>query len=193
LPSAPNEAITAEVIRDFLADRTGPPSVTLVVEDEPQGTAGTVRTNSRFVDGEESFWILYADNLTTASLRRMLATHWRHTGLMTLGLFHAPVPSAAGIVQMGADGRIVAFEEKPAKPAGDLANAGIYLARADLLDELPLPAAPGQVLDFGFHVLPALVGRMYGHVIEEFFIDIGTPTALERASAGWANQGRAVT
>jgi NDP-sugar pyrophosphorylase family protein len=109
-----------------------------------------------------------------------------------MGLFHAPVPSAAGIVQMAEDGRIVAFEEKPEKPVGDLANAGIYLVRSGLFSEVNPPTGAGHVFDFGFHVLPALVGRMYGHVIEEFFIDIGTPAALERAAAEWTNHGRVV-
>ena len=183
----------ANVVRDYFAARSGPPSVTLVVEEEPQGTAGTVWANRWFVDGEESFWVLYADNLTGVSLPCMLATHRRHTGPLTMGLFHAPVPSAAGIVQMDGTGRIVAFEEKPARPAGDLANAGIYLVRSGVFSEVRGPSTAGQVLDFGFHVLPALVGRMYGHVIEEFFIDIGTPEALERASAEWTHHGRAVT
>lgn len=180
----------ADRVREYLASVNGPPRVRLVVETEPVGTAGTVSANRGFVEGEESFWILYADNLTTLPLAEMLATHRRHREPLTIGLFHAPVPTAAGIVEMDQDGRIVSFEEKPAHPRGDLANAGIYLARPALVRELPDPA--GAVLDFGFHVLPGFVGRMFGHVIEEFFIDIGTPAALARASAGWASRKREV-
>ncbi|RPJ82066.1 MAG: nucleotidyltransferase family protein, partial [Acidobacteria bacterium] len=170
-------------VREHLAGRSAPPRVELVVESEPRGTAGTVVANRSFVQGEESFWVIYADNLTNLSLGEMLATHRRHDGVMTMGLFHAPVPSAAGIVQMDAEGRIVSFEEKPARPRGDLANAGLYLARAALLDELQAEA--DGVLDFGFHVLPRLAGRMHGHVIEDFFMDIGTPAALALAAAAW--------
>ncbi len=176
----------ADRVREHLAGRNGPPRVTLVVESEPTGTAGTVSANRGFVQGEESFWILYADNLTTLSLNDMLATHRRHREPLTIGLFHAPVPTAAGIVEIDGDGRIVSFEEKPAHPRGDLANAGIYLARPELVRELPDAAA--GVLDFGFHVLPRFVDRMFGHVIEQFFIDIGTPAALARASAAWASR-----
>jgi len=176
----------ADLVRDYLAGRPGAPRVDLVLEDEPIGSAGTVSANRWFVEGEESFWILYADNLTRLSLGDMLATHRRHRGPLTVGLFHAPVPSAAGIVEMDADGRIVSFEEKPVQPKSDLANAGVYLARSELIRELP--ETSDGVLDFGFHVLPKFVGRMYGHVIEEFFIDIGTPAALARASAEWGRR-----
>jgi mannose-1-phosphate guanylyltransferase len=155
-----------------------------VCETEPIGTAGTVRENREFVQGEESFWVLYADNLTDCPLADMLRFHGTHDGPLTMGLFHAPVPTAAGIVQMDAAGRIVAFDEKPAHPKGDLANAGIYVVRSQVLDTLSTPA--DGVLDFGFHVLPGLVGRMYGYVIEQFHMDIGTPSALAEASAAWA-------
>ena len=172
-------------VREFLARRSGTPRVELVIETDPRGTAGTVSANRWFVEGEESFWIIYADNLTDCSLAAMLDTHRRHDELLTMALFYAPEPSAAGIVETLADGRIVSFEEKPAHPRGDLASAGIYLARADLVGELP--QAAGRIVDFGFDVLPRLVGRMYGHVIDGFFADIGTPAALARASAAWAN------
>jgi mannose-1-phosphate guanylyltransferase len=171
-------------VLEFLAGRAGPPRVELVLEAEPQGTAGTVSANRRFVEGEESFWIIYGDNLTNLSLRAMLATHRANPGVLTMALFRAPDPSAAGIVEVLPDGRIVSFEEKPKHPRSDLANAGIYLARAGLLDELP--DAAGRVLDFGFHVLPKLVGRMYGHVADGFTVDIGTPEALAQASIVWA-------
>ncbi len=176
-----------DAVRNHLASRSGPPAVTLVVENEPQGTAGTVRANDWFVAGDENFWILYADNLTNASLRGMLGTHRGHHELLTMGLFRAPDPRAAGIVQMETDGRIVSFDEKPVQPRGDLANAGIYVARAGLLAELARHRQAG-VFDFGFHVLPSLVGRMHGHVIEQFLMDIGTPSALAAASAAWSTQ-----
>jgi mannose-1-phosphate guanylyltransferase len=168
---------------DFLARRAGPPRVQVVIESAPSGTAGIVAAQRAFVENEESFWVFYADNLTDVSLQDMLATHRRHDGLMTVGLFRAPVPEAAGIVELDAGGRIVGFEEKPPRPKGNLANGGIYVARRGVLDRIP--TRPG-VVDFGHDVLPALVGEIYGHVIEQFLMDIGTPSALASASEAWA-------
>jgi len=169
-------------VRNVLTARVGPPAVTLVVEDEPTGTAGIVASQRAFAEGEESVWIFYADNLTDVRLSEMAATHAAHDGLGTMGLFHAPDPRAAGIVTLDETGCIVGFAEKPADPQGDLANAGIYLVRQPLLDRIP--SRPG-VVDFGHDVFPALVGRMYGHVIEQFLMDVGTPDALARAVAAW--------
>lgn len=177
----------AEQVRAFLgarADRV--PLVHLVVEPEPLGNAGTVAANREFVEREPQFWIFYADNLTDMRLQPMLEAHAQHQGVLTMGLFRAPDPKAAGIVELADDGRVVGFAEKPAHPLGTLANAGVYLAREPLLDLLP--ARPG-VVDFGHDVFPRLAGLMYGHVIEAFLMDIGTPAALRKASAAWAGLG----
>ena len=167
----------------FLTGRASGPRVRLVVEREPRGNAGTVAANRAFVADSDAFWIFYADNLTNLDLAPMLATHEGHTGVITMCLFHAPDPRAAGIVEMEPDGRIVAFVEKPAQPRGDLANAGIYLARGDLFDHI---ARGDGVVDFGHDVFPRLLGRMYGHVTTDFLMDIGTPSALSRAAEAWS-------
>jgi mannose-1-phosphate guanylyltransferase len=169
-------------IDGFLVRHSGSPRVKVVVEDAPRGTARTVLDHRDFVADAESFWILYADNLTDARLGALLETHRRHDDVLTMGLFHAPVPRAAGIVDLDGEGRIVGFEEKPPSPRGDLANAGIYLARQSLFSEMPPTEG---LLDFGHDVLPRLVGRMHGHVMHGFLMDVGTPTALAAASAAW--------
>jgi mannose-1-phosphate guanylyltransferase len=163
------------------------PQVELLIEGAPRGTASTVAAARSWVEGEKAFWILYADMLTDVDLSEMAEFHARHDGVMTMGLFHAPVPTAVGIVEMEKDGRIVGFVEKPREPKSDLANAGLYLARPELLECIPeMPA--GVQADFGHDVLPRIVGRMYGHVIEQFTLDIGTPEALDRAASLWASR-----
>ncbi|MEZ5317443.1 MAG: nucleotidyltransferase family protein [Vicinamibacterales bacterium] len=178
----------ADLVRAFLASAPREPAVRLVVEDEPIGSGGTLRANRDFVAGADDFWILYADTLTTADLGAMADAHRRHDGIATLGLFHAPDPTAAGIVEIAADGRVVGFEEKPARPRGDLANAGIAIARPALFDHIP--RRPG-VVDLGHDVWPRLAGRAHGYVITDLLLDVGTPAALERAGTAWraANPG----
>jgi mannose-1-phosphate guanylyltransferase len=174
----------ADQVRAFLASRRADPDVELVVEAQPRGNAGTVAAHRDFVGSSESVWILYADNLTDFDMAAMRASHERHAGLLTLGLFRAPDPTAAGIVETAPDGRVLSFEEKPRQPRSDLANAGVYLARRALFDELP--ASPTGVLDFGHDVFPRLTGRLYAFPVQGFLMDIGTPEALARASAAWA-------
>jgi mannose-1-phosphate guanylyltransferase len=172
-----------DLVRAHLARRSAP-AVHLVVEPAPMGSGSTVLMHREFVAAEEDFWILYADTLSNVDLSAMQAAHRRHAGIATLGLFRAPVPSAVGIVDLEADGRIVRFTEKPAHPTSDLANAGITLARIGLIDAIP--STP--MVDFGHHVFPGLAGRLYGHVIDQFVLDIGTPAALEAAQTAWATR-----
>lgn len=173
-----------EMVEAFLASWPEPtPKVTVVRELEPSGTATTVLRERWFSVNTPDVWVFYADNLSDLRLAPMRRIHDAHVDPLTIGLFHTPAPESSGIVDIDADGRIVSFVEKPAKPRGDLANAGVYLMRSSAFDAIP--SGPGLV-DFGQHVLPTLVGRMHGYVIPDFHEDIGTPERLVHATAGWA-------
>lgn len=173
----------ADLVEKFLAEATWNVDIRLVREAEPLGNAGTVLAQKDFIGTDESFFIMYTDNLTDVSLDKLAACHRRHTAPLTMGLFRTPAPEASGIVQMDNDGRIVAFAEKPAVPIGNLANAGIYVARQSLFDAIP---SDRPIVDFGRDVFPRLIGQMYGCLIEEFLMDIGNPAALSEASRLWA-------
>ena len=175
----------AELVRAHLAQRKAAPLVDLVVETSPQGTASSVYAHRDFVRDADDFYILYADTLSNIALSAMHAAHRRHAGIATLGLFRAPVPSAVGIVDLAADGRIARFTEKPQHPTSNLASAGICLARRALLDAIP----DRPMADFGHDVFPRLTGRMYGYLIDQFVLDIGTPAALAAAQRAWSELG----
>jgi mannose-1-phosphate guanylyltransferase len=167
----------------FLAERGDRnPRVTLVAEARPIGTAGTVRAQRNFVEGEEQFWIIYSDNLTNMAFAPMQRLHEAHREPLTIALFRTPHPRSAGIVQLSPEGRVVGFDEKPAEPKSDLANAGIYLARPTIFDWIPDGA---DITDFGHDVLPRLVGHMFGYELAGYFADIGTPERLAQAEADW--------
>ena len=93
--------------------------------------------NRAFVDGEESFWIVYSDNLTNVALAPMLAFHRAHRDVLTMALFRTPEPQSSGVVSLEPGGSVTAFHEKPERPSGNLASAGIYLARQALFESIP--------------------------------------------------------
>jgi len=74
--------------------------------------------------------------------------------------------------------------EKPAVPRSNLANAGLYVASPEIL--ALIPALP--VADVGFHLLPQLVGRMFGWLPDAFLMDIGTPENLQKAEQLWSQR-----
>ncbi|MBW2059714.1 MAG: nucleotidyltransferase family protein [Deltaproteobacteria bacterium] len=169
----------ADQVEAFLQSRRGKPRIRLVHEPVLLGSGGTVWANRDFVSGEDDFWVIYGDNLSCANLREMEAFHRAHGGIATIGLFRCERPTECGIAVLDESDRILDFEEKPTSPKGDLANGGIYLLSREIFHEVCWDVA--MPLDFGFHVLPQLRGKMYGYVIHDYHMDIGTPAGYERA------------
>jgi mannose-1-phosphate guanylyltransferase len=170
------------LVEEHVAFRAGRgPFVTVVHEPVLLGSAGTLRANRDFVEGEPFFLAINADNLTTFDIGELMEAHHRAPLLATLAVFHAPHPERCGIVTVR-DGLVVAFEEKPTHPVSDLANAGLYAFDPRVLDLVD----GDDPIDIGRHLLPRLVGESRVlDVGDSFFVDIGTPEALEHARAAW--------
>jgi mannose-1-phosphate guanylyltransferase len=172
----------ADVVRSFL-QQCGEDGVRVHVAEEKQllGSAGTLRANRGWVDGEDLFWVFYADVLHCADLQAMLRLH-RDRGLAaTLGVYEVPDPRRCGIVTTNSNGVIDGFMEKPKNPTSNLAFSGLMIGTRALLDVIPdsVPA------DIGFHVLPKLTGRMLAFPIAQYLIDVGTIENYQHAQATW--------
>jgi mannose-1-phosphate guanylyltransferase len=170
-----------DVVTAHLAGRTGKPAVRMVFEPELLGSAGTLLANRGWVEGEEMFLVCYADNLTSFDLRALVDAHRQWRPVATLTAFHSKNPSAGGVLELGPQGRVIGFEEKPAAPASDLTNAGMYAFHPAVLDEIDA-ALP---VDIGYHLLPRLVGRARVVPVEGYFQDIGTVEAYQQARKEW--------
>jgi mannose-1-phosphate guanylyltransferase len=170
-----------DVVKDHIAARTAPPKVSTVFEPELLGSAGTLLANRWWVDGEEMFLACYADNLTDFDLRSLIDAHAARDTIATLTVFHSERPSAGGVVELDATGRVTGFVEKPAHPVSDLTNAGMYAFRPSVLDEI----RDKRPSDIGYDLLPRLVGRAWAVLVEGYFRDIGTAEAYRRAREEW--------
>jgi mannose-1-phosphate guanylyltransferase len=171
-----------EPVLRFAREYNGPVTIRTVMEPELLGSAGTLDANRAFVEGDDQFYILYADNLTTADLGALARFNAAHPMPLTVGLYHADDPSSRGIASLDAGGTILEFEEKPEHPRGDLASAGIFVGRQELFDWI----APDRVpYDFGSHVMPHLAGKMNGVVVDGYLRDVGTLSSLECAEREW--------
>lgn len=170
-----------DVVRRHIAARTVPPAVRMSFEPELLGSAGTLVANQRWVEGEELFLACYADNLTDFELRSLVDTHRQHGAVATLTVFHSENPSAGGVVELDAAGRVIGFVEKPSEPVSDLTNAGMYAFHPSVLDEID-GALPK---DIGYDLLPRLVGRAQATLVEGYFRDVGTVDAYRQAREEW--------
>jgi mannose-1-phosphate guanylyltransferase len=170
-----------DVVSRHLAARTALPVVRTFFEPELLGSAGTLLANRRWVEEEELFLACYADNLTDFDLRSLVDAHQQHGGVATLAVFHSERPSAGGVVELDATGRVVGFVEKPAEPVSDLTNAGMYAFHPCVIGEIgDMPPK-----DIGYDLLPRLVGRARAVLVEGYFRDIGTVDAYQRAREEW--------
>jgi mannose-1-phosphate guanylyltransferase len=176
----------ADRVEEFVAARRGLP-VTLAYEPTLLGSAGTLAANWNFVDGDESFAVVYADNLTTFPLSDLIAFHRTHDQIASMALFRSPNPSACGVVEMDSAGLVTGFWEKPANPPGNLVNAGLYVFRRQVREFLPREVPS----DVGGALMPALVGHSRGLPISGYFIDIGTLENYQRAQAEYPAACRA--
>jgi mannose-1-phosphate guanylyltransferase len=175
-----------EQVRSHLAAQRGKPRVTTSYEPTLLGSAGTLVAGKEFVGSDEVFLAVNGDDLTDFDLRRLTdALEAAPAAQAAIAVFHAPRPEACGILEVE-EGVVMSFEEKPAAPRSDLANAGMYAFRRSVLDLVP-EATP---VDIGAHLLPRLVGRSVAVPVgDAFLIDIGTPEALARAEAEWPRRG----
>jgi len=161
--------------------------ITLSYEPILLGNAGTLLAHRKFVEGEKEFFIVNSDNLTNANLTELAKFHRSHDELFTMGLFKTDRPTACGIAQLDGNGKVVSFEEKPATPKTNLAAAGIYVASPEIFKFFPRKEeiGPYTPMDLGFHVLPRLVGRMYGYLIKDYLLDIGDFSNYQKAQLDW--------
>ncbi len=171
----------ADVVQRHLKTRVAPPTTRTTYEPDLLGSAGTLMANREWIEGEELVLVCNVDNLTSFDVRRLIEGHRRAGSVATLTLFHAEHPSSCGIVDVDPNGRLVGYTEKPARPSSDLANAGIYAFHPCVIDEIVGPPP----IDIGYDLLPRLVGRAHTILISDFFRDIGTVAAYERAQREW--------
>jgi len=154
----------------------------LFYEEKLLGSGGTLRENKNFVKNEEAFFILYADNLTNYDLTLFSEFHENNKQLLSMALFETENPTVCGIAELDDNNVIINFEEKPQYPKSNLANAGLYIAKPDIIDLIPNM----EVTDIGYNLLPKLIGNMAGWKSKNFLIDIGTLENLNKANNEWA-------
>jgi mannose-1-phosphate guanylyltransferase len=170
-----------EVVRAYVAQRSGPPAVRLSHEPELLGSAGTLAAGRDWLGDSEFFLACHADNLSDFDLRSLAEAHAGGSAIATLTAFHSPDPSSGGVLEVSATGLLTSFAEKPAVPASDLVNAGMYAFSTRILDEIGGPPPK----DIGYDLLPRLVGRAQVLPVEGYFRDIGTPDAYRSAREEW--------
>jgi mannose-1-phosphate guanylyltransferase/phosphomannomutase len=151
------------------------------VEDTPRGTAGSVK-NAEALIGDDTFIVISGDSLTDIDLTEVIEAHRAKGAAVTIALKRVPDPLDFGVVITDADERIERFLEKPTwgQVFSDTINTGIYVIEPSVLDLVPKSGK----FDFSADLFPLLMAKgypMYGHVVDGYWTDIGSPQAYIRA------------
>lgn len=155
-------------------------SMQYFVEEEPLGTAGSVKNAEGFLD--ETFVVVSGDSLTDIDLTQAVAFHRERQAVATLVLTRVANPLSYGIVITGEDGRIRQFLEKPSwsEVFSDTVNTGIYVLEPEVLKEF----GKGQNFDFSRDLFPKLLAKgapIYGYVADGYWSDVGNLEVYRQA------------
>ena len=143
-----------------------------LIEENPLGTAGSVRNGADFLD--ETFLVISGDTLTDINLGAAVAFHRERGATATLVLTKVNNPLEYGMVITDAEGRIHRFLEKPGwgEVFSDTVNTGIYILDPKIFNYYQA----GQVFDFSKDLFPQLLAGgepLFGYVSEGYWSDIG--------------------
>ncbi len=158
-------------------------SLELRREPKPLGTGGAIRFAWPEL-GQPSL-ALNGDVLSDFDIRPMVKQHLHQMPQATLWTVNVKDTAAFGVIEIGRDGRISRFVEKP-KPGqakGKAINAGLYVLQPGFVDWVPA----GRAVSIEREIFPRMLAggadlRAYAAPKGTYWNDIGTPEAYRLAN-----------
>src|SRR4249920_911447 len=159
-------------------------SIDYVQEEQPLDTAGGIRNAARSLRGNgpaDPVVVLNSDILSGHDLTAQIDLHVKTDAAVTLHLVEVADPSRFGVVPTDETGRVTAFLEKTPEPVTNRINAGCYVFRREVIEQIP----PGAVTSVERETFPALIGAgavVMGYPDNAYWLDVGTPEAFVQGS-----------
>lgn len=162
-----SDKLRIEVARRKLDTKT-----VLSVEETPLGTGGPISLARPMLSGEDPLIVANGDVISDINLRGLITAHLESKAKATIALVSVKDPRPFGLATLGADDRIVGFEEKSQNRRGSgWINAGVYALDAEVLAMIP----QGRPVSLEREIFPVLAGQgeMKGWKHTGFWYDIG--------------------
>jgi mannose-1-phosphate guanylyltransferase len=158
-------------------------SIDYVYESEPLGTGGGIRNAASRLRGapDDPIVVLNGDVLSAHDLSAQVDLHRKTDAAVTLHLVEVEDPSRYGCVPTDSAGQVTAFLEKTSNPVTNQINAGCYVFRRSVIDQIPA----GQVVSVERETFPGLIADdavVMGYAESVYWLDVGTPEAFVRGS-----------
>jgi len=158
-------------------------SIDYVTEEVPLDTAGGIRNAASSLrgGGADPVVVLNSDILSGHDLGAQVDLHVKSDAAATLHLVEVADPSRFGCVPTDESGRVTAFLEKTPNPVTNRINAGCYVFRRDVIDQIPA----GRRVSVERETFPGLIeaGQLVmGYPETAYWLDVGTPQTFVRGS-----------
>ena len=161
-----------------------------------RGTADAIYQNVYLLQQErpEYVVVLSGDHVYKMDYGPMLKFHMEREADLTISCVEVPRKESKrfGVVEVGADGRVVGFREKPSDPKPlfgcpdrSLVSMGIYIfTTSKLVEVLAEDVRTGSEHDFGRNIVPLMVAqdRAYAYMFSGYWRDIGTVDSYHEAN-----------
>ena len=151
------------------------------------GTANAIYQNMDFIEmyDPENVLILSGDHIYKMDYSKMLREHKAASADCSIAVLQVPMDEASrfGIMNIGEDGYIEEFEEKPKNPKSDLASMGIYVFKWEKLRKYLIEdeQQPDSDNDFGKNIIPMMLKsgeKLYPYHFSGYWRDVGTVNSL---------------
>lgn len=180
LPKSVDEIILVvgylqEQIKDFCGDEFLGKKIKYVVQEKKEGTFFAVKLCEQYLKPNESFFVLYADDLIDEKVVHEAGTHE-----FSVVIKEVERPERFGIVTLHEDGSIKEIIEKPENPKSNLATTNVLVLTPEVFNYPPAPHKNGE------YYLPVAVGELAKQkkvmaVYANFWFPIGTPEDIKTA------------
>ena len=150
------------------------------VEEVALGTGGAIRNAASMITRGGPVVIFNGDVLSSHSLRGHFDFHQSRSADVSLYLTEVSDARAFGAVELEGDA-IRTFNEKMENPPTNIINAGCYIFNREFIDAIPAD----RVVSVERETFPGFLrdgASLYGYVDRSYWLDIGTPAALQKAT-----------
>jgi mannose-1-phosphate guanylyltransferase len=174
----------AEMFTDAFGDGAGLGlSIDYADEPTPLGTGGAIRNAASMLRSrpDDPVVVLNGDILSGHDLATQVRLHRDRDAAVTLHLTEVEDPSRYGCVPTDPAGRVTAFLEKTPHPVTSKINAGCYVFRRSVIDQIP----DGTAISVERTTFPGLIAAgavVMGYAESAYWLDVGTPEAFVRGS-----------
>ena len=156
-------------------------SIKYAVEEVALGTGGAISNAAAMLEGSGPVAIFNGDVLSKHDLAGQFEFHQSNGADVTLYLTQVEDARAYGAVELDSTGRVSAFNEKMENPPTNTINAGCYIFNREVIASIPF----GKVVSVERETFPQLLAsgaKVFGFIDKSYWLDIGTPAALLKAS-----------